>query len=142
MDESPSNVICPATFEILLADQPPSPILCELSYDAGDPFAVTARFALADQSVAWTFARSLLRTGMYEPVGDGDISVRPGLSRDGHATVYVELNSPHGTAMLRTRTARIAAFLDMTQQVVPIGAELDGVDMDAVISQLVQEASA
>lgn len=142
MNESPPNVICPVTFEIVSAEAAPSPVMCELSYAAQDPFAVTARFSLEDESVAWTFARSLLRTGMHEPVGDGDIAVRPGLDHEGHATVYVELNSPHGTAVLRTQTARIAMFLDMTQQVVPAGAELDGVDMDAVLSRLVQEASA
>ncbi len=142
MDESPRSVMCPATFEIVTADAPPSTVACELSYDARDPFAVTARFTLADQSVAWTFARSLLRSGMYEPVGDGDIALRPGLHRDGCARVYIELSSPQGTAVLRTQTARIAAFLDMTQLVVPIGAELDGVDMDEVISRLMHEASA
>ncbi len=142
MDESPREVVCPATFEIVAPDAPPSPVMCELSYDAGDPFAVTARFSLVDQSVAWTFARSLLRAGIYEPVGDGDITVRPGLDSDGHALLYIELSSPHGTAVLRTRSARIATFLDMTQQVVPTGAELAGVDMDAVISRLMHEPSA
>lgn len=141
MNESSRCVHCPATFEIVSAGAPPSPIMCELSYDASDPFAVTATFTLEDQSVTWTFARSLLLTGMYKPVGDGDIAVSPGLD-DMHASVYVELSTPHGTAVLRTRTARIAAFLDLTQQVVPTGQELDGVDMDAVVSRLLQQTSA
>ena len=142
MDELPRGVICPAHFEIVSADTPPSTVICQLSYEVADPFAVTARFTLGAHTVDWTFARSLLRSGMYEPVGDGDIVIRPGLDSEGHATVYVELCSPHGTAVLRTRTTRIATFLDMTTKIVPIGAECDWVDMDAVIARLLHEASA
>jgi hypothetical protein len=142
MDQLPRGVVCPAHFEIVSADAPPSAVTCELSYDAADPLAVTARFTLGEQSVAWTFARSLLRAGMYEPVGEGDIAIRPGLDAEGHATVYVELCSPHGSAVLRTRTTRIATFLDMTTQVVPLGGELKELDMDAVIARLLHETSA
>ena len=142
MDELPRGVIFPAQFEIVSVDASPSSVMCQLSYDVADPFAVTARFTLGEHSVAWTFARSLLRAGMYEPTGDGDILIRPGIDNEGHATVYVELCSPHGTAVLRTRTTRIATFLDMTTKVVPIGAENDWVDMDAVIARLLHEASA
>jgi len=142
MDELPRSVICSAHFEIVSADAPPSTVSCRLSYDVADPFAVTARFTLGADTVDWTFARSLLRSGMYEPVGDGDILIRPGLDSEGHATLYVELCSPHGTAVLRARTTRIATFLDMTTKIVPIGAECDLVDMDAVISRLLHEASA
>jgi len=141
MGESPRGVVCPAVFEIVPADAPPSPVDCQLSYDCADPFAVTARFTLGEQSVSWTFARSLLRSGMYEPVGDGDVLIRPGINEEGHAIVYVELCSPHGAAVLRTRATRVATFLAMTQGLVPIGSELDGVDMDAVIARLLHEPS-
>ena len=142
MNESPRGVVCDAVFEIVPPDTSPSPVTCRLSYEETDPVAVTARFTLGEQTVGWTFARALLLSGMYEPVGDGDIAVRPGVDADGHATVYVELSSPHGAALLRTRTSQVATFLAMTQQVVPIGQELDGVDMDAVVSRLLHQASA
>ena len=142
MDQLPRGVVCAANFEIVSADAPPAAVTCQLSYEAADPLAVTARFSLGEQCVAWTFARSLLRAGMYEPVGEGDIVIRPGVDMEGQATVYVELCSPHGTAVLRTRTTRIATFLDMTTTIVPIGDELDEVDMDAVIARLLHEASA
>jgi len=113
-----------------------------LSYDASDPFAVTAHFTLGEQSVAWTFARSLLRCGVYEPVGEGDIGIHPGLDDEGHAAVYVELCSPHGNAILRTRSARIISFLEMTHQVVPVGCEPDCIDMDALLSRLLHNDAA
>jgi hypothetical protein len=142
MDELPHGVVCPAHFEMLSADTPPFAVTCELSYDAADPLAVTARFTLGEQSVAWTFARSLLQAGMFERVGEGDIAIRPGIDSEGYATVYVELCSPHGTAVLRTRTSRVATFLDMTTKIIPLGGELNEVDMDAVIARLLHEASA
>ncbi len=142
MDESPRCVVCPASFEIILADAPPSPVTCQLSYDASDPFAVTAHFTHGEQSVSWTFARSLLRCGVYEPVGEGDIGISPGLDEEGHASVYVELCSPQGNATLRTRTARIISFLEMTHQIVPAGGELECIDMDAVLSRLLHDDAA
>ncbi len=142
MDESPRRVVCPARFEILSADAPPSPVTCQLSYDSSDPFAVTAHFTLGEKSVAWTFARSLLRCGVYKPVGEGDIEIHPGLDDEGHATVYVELCSPHGSAMLRTRSAGIISFLQMTHQVVPVGEEPERIDMDAMLSRLLHDDAA
>ncbi len=142
MDESPCGVIRTACFELLLSDAPPALVPCQLSYEVGDPFAVTARFALGDHSVSWTFARSLLRAGMYEPVGEGDMAIRPGIDDSGRSVVYVRLTSPQGEAVLRTSSAEIAAFLEMTQQLVAIGAELSGVDLDALIRELLEQTSA
>ena len=142
MAQTPHTVNYRASFEILPAFAPPAPVCCELSYQPADPFAVTASFSLEGQTVAWTFARSLLRAGMHQPVGDGDVALRPGLDDEGHATVYLELRSPQGAALLRTRTSGIAAFLDLTQRLIPVGAELEGVDMDAVVSTLLHETSA
>lgn len=142
MDVPRPAVTCAADFEVLPIDGPPIPVVCVLSYRPEDPFAVTARFTLDDQSVDWTFARSLLRTGRYEPVGEGDVMIHPGLDDAGRATVDFELCSPHGSAVLRTRACAIASFLDETEQVVPSGSEPACLDLDAVVSALLAKSTA
>ena len=49
-----------------------------LAYGVEDPFAVSATFRTGDGDITWTFARDLLRDGMSESVGEGDIQIRPG----------------------------------------------------------------
>ena len=64
-----STVQATLVLELLDSDGDTSPVHAELRYDSGDPFAVRGDFCLDEQVVRWVFARSLLRTGLYEPTG-------------------------------------------------------------------------
>jgi hypothetical protein len=140
MSESLACVICPTVAELVGGDQAPMPVECELRYHVADAFAVTATFSTLAQSVSWTFARSLLDQGRLQPVGEGDIVVRPALDDRGCAAVAIELSSPDGTALLRTSTREVTRFLQMTQSLVPEGREMSGVDLDAAIDDLLRHA--
>ena len=136
MSESLACVVCPTVAELVTAGQPPVPVDCELRYTMADCLAITATFSTLTHSVSWTFARCLLDHGRFRPIGEGDIVVRPALDDKGQAAVGIELSSPDGSAALRMPAFDVAHFVDMTKVLVPEGAEMAGVDLDAAISQL------
>ncbi|WP_112466118.1 SsgA family sporulation/cell division regulator [Streptomyces triticisoli] len=110
------------------------PVLAHLSYDADDPFAVTAVFSHDGRVLArWKLDREMLGDGLEGPVGIGDVRFRPvssgpweelcmefyGNARPGggrhHAAVFVWAPA-------------VAAFLRQTHDVVAPGEEEIGVD--------------
>ncbi len=134
-----STVNAMVDLELLDEEGGTSPVQAELRYDAADPFAVRGDFCLDEQIVRWVFARTLLRTGLYEPTGAGDVRVRPWLDDEGRAVVLIELSSPDGSAALRAPTSDLAFFLLRTEDLVPIGSESAHVDLDSALVRLLQE---
>jgi len=137
-----STVQATLVLELLDSEGATSPVQAELRYDSGDPFAVRGDFCLDEQVVRWVFARSLLRTGLYEPTGSGDVRVRPWLDTDGRAVVHIELSSPDGAAVLQARASDVATFLRRTEGLVPPGCESAHVDLDRALSQLLDQRAA
>ncbi len=122
--------------ELIHDDGPGMPLGAELSYDASDPYAVTAVFGTDAAAVRWTFARDLLSDGLVEPTGDGDVHVWPCLDDEGLAVVVVELCSESGEALLQLRTGDVADFVDRMHASVPPGQESAHTDLDALISAI------
>jgi hypothetical protein len=111
------------------------PLRVAMRYRADDPFAVTAAFQGDGVAIEWVFARDLLRGGLEEPCGEGDVHVWP-LREDGGDLVLLSLSSPDGQAVLEAHAAEVRAFLDRTLQLVPAGRESDYVDVDAELAVL------
>jgi hypothetical protein len=115
------------------------PVRAGLSYDAGDPYAVTVAFHTGSGSTAdvveWTFARQLLTDGVTSPVGQGDVQVWPS-STNGEPVVCLSLSSPSGKALFEVPVPELVEFLTMTYAAVPTGAESDHVDVDAELALL------
>ncbi len=107
-----------------------------LAYHRNDPFAVTMTFLTSEESLTWTFGRDLLIQGLRAPSGDGDVSVAPAICRDGQAVVLITLSSPDGHLMLQARADQIAQFVERSLAVVPLGAEVSHLDIDALVAQL------
>ena len=118
------------------------PLGVELSYDPADPFAVAAVFDTDGERIRWTFARELLRLGLFEPTGDGDVHLWPSTDASGEETVILELCSPDGESTLQTRAVTVASFLDATSRVVPFGTESSYVDIDALVAGILASAQA
>jgi hypothetical protein len=118
------------------------PVDVELHYDPTDPFAVAAVFDAAGEGVRWTFARELLRLGLFEPIGDGDVHLWPSTDASGEETVILELCSPDGESMLQTRAVAVASFLEATSRMVPFGTESSYVDIDALVAGILASAGA
>lgn len=141
MATRPLSITHPLTLELLDASGGTTPVSAELTYDVCDPYAVTARFSVqpevaGDESVCWVFARALLATGMYEPVGDGDVHIWPCLNARGDAVTVIELSSPDGEALMQAFTSSVCSFLRETEALVPTGAETKYLDLDDTITRL------
>ncbi|PVE12612.1 SsgA family sporulation/cell division regulator [Streptomyces scopuliridis] len=111
-----------------------------LRYDRADPFAVRMAFpppaTLEGTEVTWEFSRELLTTGMTEPVGVGDVRVRP----FGYGRTVLEFHAPEGTAMVHLRTSELRRFLERSQDVVPAGHEHLYLDLDHDLTELLRDA--
>jgi hypothetical protein len=123
----------PVTLDLIDATGTSTPIEAELQYDSRDPYAVTTVFMTGDGHVRWTFGRDLLREGLYEPAGDGDVHVWPCLDTDGHAVVIIELCSPDGEALVQARTEDLSAFVERMTKAVAPGEESRHLDIDGAI---------
>ncbi|MEV8394948.1 MULTISPECIES: SsgA family sporulation/cell division regulator [unclassified Streptomyces] len=111
-----------------------------LRYDRADPFAVRMAFpppaTLEGTEVTWEFSRELLATGMTEPVGVGDVRVRP----FGYGRTVLEFHAPEGTAMVHLRTAELRRFLERSEDLVPVGHEHLYLDLDHDLTELLRDA--
>lgn len=136
MDTAPVNVTHALTLELIDSGGRATPLAAELSYDSRDPYAVTALFKTQDTTVRWVFARDLLREGLFDPTGDGDVHVWPCLDARGHAVTILELSSPDGEALLQAQSDEVNEFLRQTEQLVPVGAENNLVDIDEALAQI------
>ncbi|WP_338704286.1 SsgA family sporulation/cell division regulator (plasmid) [Streptomyces sp. Q6] len=112
---------------------------CELSYDAGDPLAVSLVFTgKGPRSVRWIFSRELLAAGMNARTGDGDVVLWPVLDEDGEPDSLQMRLGGDRTALIELDAAPVAEWLAETYELVPLGTELDGVDWDALAAQLTE----
>jgi hypothetical protein len=102
------------------------------SYDARDPYAVRITFGSPhvdfEDAVTWLIGRELLRTGLDQPCGDGDVQVGPTAARS--EVLFLHLHTPSGVAHLELSRTALAAFIRGTEALVPFGAEETAIDLD------------
>lgn len=120
---------------LLVPEQPSLPLPVSLRYRSGDPYAVTVRFEGTQEQVEWVFARDLLAAGLDGADGLGDVRVRA-VQDSGEDVVIISLASPDGRADLEADAGDLRAFLNRTQQVVPLGAEHHFLDVDSELQEL------
>ncbi|MEQ4724993.1 SsgA family sporulation/cell division regulator [Nonomuraea sp. B19D2] len=114
------------------------PINAMVSYSVDDPFAVTLTF-LDDsgrQTVSYVFGRALLIDGLEGPAGEDLILVGPHETAAGFTVLT--LTPEHGAIPMAfyVATAVLRKFVDKTCALVPLGREIDHLDLDALIAQL------
>ncbi len=123
MDNMDTALAQPARARLITPDYQEVAVRATLRYTAADPYAVHIDFpgsaSLDDASVTWAFARALLDEGLSGPAGIGDVHIWP----CGRARTVVELNSPHGLAMIHFETAALRRFLRRSYAVVGAGGE-------------------
>jgi hypothetical protein len=107
-----------------------------LDYDPEDPWALGVAFLGAGGEVLWMMARDLLRRGLTEPAGEGDVRVRPVAGSAGQACVLMEFCSPDGSLAIEAEGAAVADFLDRTLDAVPAGLEDQHLGLDDLIASL------
>lgn len=136
MDIAPERVTHALTLELIDASGKVTPLQAELRYDSHDPYAVAASFATGGDGVRWVFGRSLLKHGVFQPTGDGDVHVWPCLDSRGQAVTIIELTSPEGEALMQASSHEVCSFLRRTEDLVPMGTEALHIDVDGAITEL------
>ena len=142
MNTAPLTVTQPVTVELVGPTGGVTPVRSELHYDPRDPYAMTAVFMAGESQVKWTFGGDLLRDGLNEPTGDGDVHVWPCLDASGRAVVIIELCSPDGEALVQARTSDVLAFVDRMNAAVPQGTESMLMDIDSAIAAIFEAEAA
>lgn len=123
--------------QVVIADGNRVALPATLTYRAEDPFAVTATFRTADNEISWVFARELLRDGLRDIAGHGDIVVRPGHPSRG-ARVSLTLSSPSGSAVIEGSREQIGDFVAEMYRAVPEDTEWMYLDLDRTIEDLLE----
>jgi hypothetical protein len=110
------------------------PVLAHLSYEAGDPFAVTVVFSHDGRVLAqWRLDRDMLSDGLRQQVGVGDVRMRP-VSTDLWEELRLEFcgdvraDGGRQRAVVFAWAPAVAAFLRETREIVPPGREEVRVD--------------
>ncbi|MFI9615136.1 SsgA family sporulation/cell division regulator [Streptomyces sp. NPDC052023] len=110
------------------------PVLAHLSYDAGDPFAVTAVFSHDGHVLArWRLDREMLLDGLRRPVGIGDVRFRP-VSTGVWEELRMEFlgdarsDGERHHAVVFAWAAAVESFLRQTHEIVAPGQEQIEVD--------------
>ncbi|MFI1408760.1 SsgA family sporulation/cell division regulator [Streptomyces sp. NPDC020707] len=112
------------------------PVPVRLHYKNTDPYAVQFIFDVTpDDVVRWRFARELLDQGLTAPAGLGDVKITP-IGPLHNRCLSIELESPHGYALLEGPLASVKAWLAKTFEVVPAGRESEAVDIDSFLDEL------
>jgi hypothetical protein len=110
------------------------PVLAHLSYDAEDPFAVTAVFGHDGHVLArWRLDREMLADGLTRPVGVGDVRMSPhatGMWRELRLEFLGDFRSDGSRhrAVVYAWAPAVAAFLREAHEVVAPGQEEVPVD--------------
>jgi hypothetical protein len=111
------------------------------SYDTRDPYAVSITFGSAlvgrKDPVTWLIGRDLLRAGLDQPTGDGDVRVGPTASSD---VLFLHLRTYSGEALMELPRTALAAFVRGTETLVPFGEEGAVIDLDEGLTVLLSRA--
>ncbi|WP_052440798.1 SsgA family sporulation/cell division regulator [Streptacidiphilus anmyonensis] len=139
-----ARVACGAEIRLHLVAGPDSeiPFPARLTYTQADPYAVRLHCRTGPAAtVTWVLSRETLHHGLDRPSGVGDVHIQPapGPGPDGQESVLITLGSGRDAALLRGVTAQLRHFLELSAAVVPLGAEHQHLDIDALISRLRHE---
>jgi len=136
MDSANPSVTRALTLELIDTTGVATPLQAELCYDRNDPYAVSASFRTGDTMVRWVFARDLLKDGLYDPSGDGDVHIWPCIDARGHAVTIIELSSPDGEALMQARSDEVCEFLSHAEALVATGTEGEFIDVDEALLKI------
>src|SRR3954463_11248548 len=92
---------CPLTLQ-LISSGSSSEVSALFSYDVRDPYAVRITFGSAqcdfEDAVTWLIGRELLRAGLDQLTGDGDVLVGP--TAPSSEVLFLRLRAPSGEALM------------------------------------------
>jgi hypothetical protein len=122
------------------------PLTAGLHYSRQDPYAVRMSLdAGRDKPVEWSLSRDLLAAALHAREGIGDVRAWPSGEREKGAgteqkILNIELGPPDGYARFEASAAGIEEFLAQTYEMVPGGQEPDFLNLDAELTELLNQA--
>jgi hypothetical protein len=90
--------------------------------------------------VEWLVARDLVAESLTGAAGCGDVRMSP-QHVQGYDIVEIEIRSPDGRAVLEVDRDLLRRFVDATLAVVPAGAEVARMDLDAEILKITRSCA-
>lgn len=135
---SASTVSADLQMQVVLDDDNRISLPVVMAYEAQDPYAMSATFHTGDGEITWVFARDLLRDGLANSVGEGDILIRPAHPSRGPLVLFT-LSSPSGAAKLEGNRHELRRFVKNMYNIVPEGCEWQYLQVDQVIGELLAE---
>jgi len=127
----------------LIGENSPAEFSALFSYDARDPYAVAITFSSVrvggNDPVRWLIGRELLRAGLDQPTGDGDVRVGPAAKSD---VLFLHLRTDAGEALMELSRTVLAAFVKGTESLVPFGAEGAAIDLDEELAVILSGGGA
>ncbi|WP_052685218.1 SsgA family sporulation/cell division regulator [Lentzea aerocolonigenes] len=106
----------------------------QLRYDSRDPLVISFVFLLHEQNVLWALGRDLVAAGLIAPAGYGDVVLRPDDQDPGRVEFWFT-DGGEGSK-LSAPLSEIAAFVDRTHELVPMGEEWLWLDLDAELAKV------
>jgi len=140
---SSKTVTAELGLRLIVPQQTTVPLIASLLYSAEDPYAIRIAFHVGlDEPVEWIFARELLAAGTEGRDGLGDVQVWPSAATDSALgqVLNIQLSSPFGQAHFEAPLEEIGEFLGRTNRVVTPGTESDHVNVEAELTDLLDQA--
>ncbi|MFE7752866.1 SsgA family sporulation/cell division regulator [Streptomyces sp. NPDC057428] len=114
----------------------------EFRFDTRAPLVVSLTFLVEGAPrITWSVGRDLLYQGLFWMSGLGDVQVWPAYLGE-RATAWLQLDSYDVTTLFELPITPLAAWLEHSYELVPAGAEVEGLDWDDVISGLLRTPKA
>ncbi len=143
ISRSTPGYTCPTTLH-LIGPQSWTEVPALLSYQVSDPFAVRITFGDSGtdggEGISWLVARELLQAGLDRPAGEGDVRLWP--SRTAGDVLYLHLRAPSGEALFELSRGAVAGFLQLTENIVPMGEEASVLAVDDELTALLSNGGA
>ncbi|MEU3608727.1 SsgA family sporulation/cell division regulator [Streptomyces sp. NPDC035033] len=104
-----------------------------VGYDSRDPHALSIAFhLLGEDPVVWRADREMVLTGSLQPVGDGEIQLRPAPE----GGLLLRLGPAGQRAVVRCEQEALARFVRDTFVLVPQGTEERHIDWGPLLASL------
>lgn len=114
----------------------PMSFMASFGYSPDDPYAVWLTFHVPTCAPTWAVARSLLWRGLSDPVGHGNVRLRPNTDEYGRPCVEMVFLTRAGRLTVAVRSSELRAFLEETWDAVSAGMEHEQVDLDDLVVAL------
>ncbi|MCI3246362.1 MULTISPECIES: SsgA family sporulation/cell division regulator [Streptomyces] len=117
----------------------------QIRFIARDPLVVRVSATLTEpqpsgtNSGVWWVSRDLLRAGLIGPAGMGEVQVIPVVLPSGSLQVAIHIHGQGQDAKLLLAHQALHLYLERTSVLVPIGREMERVDIDGEIDQLLDD---